>query len=64
MCFFFLKSSLLVLLSIRNCFLRLSSTVKFCCKQVKGGTPVGARKVGRFKLFGECAKQKKKELGR
>lgn len=38
--------------------------VKLCYKQVKGGTPVGGRKGGRFTLFGECGKPKKKELRR
>ncbi|XP_027329415.1 protein STICHEL isoform X2 [Abrus precatorius] len=32
--------------------------------KVKGGTPVRGRKVGRFALFGECGKPKKKERRR
>ncbi|XP_057738535.1 protein STICHEL [Arachis stenosperma] len=30
--------------------------------KVRGGTPVGARKVGRFPLFGDCGKHKKRDV--
>ncbi|MED6134102.1 hypothetical protein PIB30_034316 [Stylosanthes scabra] len=30
--------------------------------KVRGGTPVGSRKVGRFPLFGECGKHKKRDV--
>lgn len=63
-----IKVTSLYYVALNNKFLKKQNKdnicVCFCCEQVKGGTPVRARRGASFALFGDCGKTKKRERKR